>query len=79
MAWKRDYSFKNEKMRALRARAWMRQKDMAEKMELTASQISRIEHGHNTPQMNTVMRIAKALDVNPEELVEWQDPLDDLD
>lgn len=48
----------------------MEQKDLAEKTGLTPETISRIKNGQQEPRLSTVGKIAKALEVNVEDLID---------
>ena len=60
-----------EKMRAARHRRFMTQAELADKAGMTESTINRLEQGVQAPRISTVRKLAKALDVKPEELIEW--------
>ncbi len=60
-----------EKMRAARHRRFMTQAELAEKAGMTESTVNRLEQGVQAPRISTVRKLAKALDVKPEELIEW--------
>lgn len=55
-------------VRALRAERRMTQEDLAYKISLTVSQLSRIERGQVNPKWGTVTRIAAGLGLGPVEL-----------
>lgn len=50
-------------IRKIRTDANLSQKDLARRMELDPSQMSRLEHGDANPSWGTVRRIAAALEV----------------
>ena len=54
----------------LRRKANMKQTTLAERADLTASWISKIESGQADPPWGTVRRLAAGLDVSVEELAE---------
>jgi len=60
-----------EKMRSARHRRFMTQAELADKAGMTESTINRLEQGVQAPRISTVRKLAKALDVKPEELIEW--------
>jgi transcriptional regulator with XRE-family HTH domain len=57
-------------IRKIRADASLSQRDLAQKVELDPSQMSRLEHGDANPTWGTVRRIAVALEVTLGELAE---------
>lgn len=61
------------KLREARERQFVTQQELAERTGLTEATISRIENGLNQPRISTVRRLADALGVQPEELVQWGD------
>lgn len=50
-------------IRKIRADANLSQRELAQKMEIDPSQMSRLEHGDANPTYGTARRIAAALDV----------------
>lgn len=59
------------KLRQVRERLFVTQQELAEKAGMTEATISRIENGLHEPRISTVRRLADALGVLPEELVDW--------
>lgn len=59
------------KVRKLRMLADMSQKDLADKVELTASSISQLENNQISPTMNNFILICNALNISPAEF--WQE------
>lgn len=57
-------------IRKLRTDASLSQRDLAQRMDLDPSQMSRLERGDANPSWNTVRRIATALEVTLAELAE---------
>jgi transcriptional regulator with XRE-family HTH domain len=55
-------------IRKIRADANLSQRELAQKMEIDPSQMSRLEHGDANPTYGTARRIAAALDVTLAEL-----------
>jgi transcriptional regulator with XRE-family HTH domain len=51
-------------IRKARVEADCSQKDLAERLELNPSQVSRLEQGTSNPTWGTVRRVAAALDVD---------------
>lgn len=50
----------------------LNQQQLAEAAGLTKSTISRLESGYHKPHWETVRKLARALGVTPDELLEWQ-------
>ena len=59
------------KLREVRERRFVTQAELSNRTGLTVANISRIENGVQRPRISTVRKLAKALGVEPEELVEW--------
>jgi transcriptional regulator with XRE-family HTH domain len=59
------------KLRQVRERLFVTQAELAERAGMTEATISRIENGLHRPRISTVRKLASALGVPPEELVEW--------
>ena len=59
------------KLREVRERKFMSQQELADAAGTTKANISRLETGKQKPQMATVRKLAEALGVQPEELVDW--------
>jgi transcriptional regulator with XRE-family HTH domain len=62
------------RLRSIRERQALNQRELAEKAGLTPASLSRIETGTQEPYMSTVRKLAKALGVEPADLMT---PLDD--
>lgn len=62
---------RHDKLRAARERRFMTQQQLADKAGTSKANISRLESGDQKARMSTIVRLAEALDVRPEELVEW--------
>ena len=62
------------KLREVRQRKFMTQQELADAMGTTKANISRIENGKQAPFPSTIKRLAVALGVPPEELVDWDAP-----
>lgn len=58
-------------LRSVRERKYVTQQELAERTGLTEATISRIENGLNQPRISTVRKLADALGVHPDELVDW--------
>ena len=59
------------KLKELRERKFLTQQQLADKAGITKPNLSRLENGRQGVLASTVLRLAEALDVAPEELVEW--------
>jgi len=57
------------RIKALRKKRGLIQKELAERAGLTLAYIGRLETGHYDPQLSTLRRLAKALKVKVAELV----------
>jgi len=62
------------RLRSIRERQALNQRELAEKAGLTPASLSRIEAGVQEPYMSTVRKLATALGVQPADLMA---PLDD--
>lgn len=60
------------KVREWRLVRLMNQRDLAERAELTQDAISEIEQGKRQPRVKTLAKIARALDVEPRELLKTE-------
>jgi transcriptional regulator with XRE-family HTH domain len=61
------------KLRRLRRRAALSQRELAERAGITQETVSRLEHGHHAARGSTLRRLAKALGVQPHELIKGED------
>ena len=59
------------KLREARERRLMTQPELSERSGVMVATISRIENGLQQPRIPTVRKLAKALDLDPEELIVW--------
>ena len=59
------------RLREVRERKFLSQQELAGLAGVTKPNISRLENGHQKPRPRTVRRLAAALGVAPEELVDW--------
>ena len=62
---------RHDKLRAARERRFLTQQQLADKAGTSKANISRLESGEQKARMSTIVRLAQALDISPEELVEW--------
>lgn len=60
-------------LREWRRRRLLSQRDLAKKARVGLSTVVRVEKGDYRPTMRTLRRLAKALDVEPDQLVDWED------
>ncbi|WP_449437443.1 DUF4870 domain-containing protein [Pedobacter steynii] len=58
-------------MKALRSRKGMSQEELAEVSQLSLRTIQRIEGGETEARGDTLQRLAKALNITPDELIDW--------
>ncbi len=58
-----------EQLRNVRTRRLLTQDELADKAGVSQSTIANIERNNAAPQFRTIRRLAKALDVDPTELV----------
>lgn len=72
----RDYTVRSDKIRYERIRRRMTQEQLARRAELSLGQLSRIENGASgTPRFSTIDKIAEALGVEADDLIEWRMPV----
>ena len=60
------------KLRQVRQRLFVTQAELATRTGIAEATLSRIENGLQQPRISTVRKIADALGVAPEELVDWE-------
>lgn len=65
-----------KKIKELRSRKGMSQEELAEKSQLSLRTIQRIESGETEARGDTLQRLAKALNVTPDELIDWTESED---
>ena len=67
------------KVRNVRERLFVTQEELAERTGMSRATISRIESGQQRPRISTVRKLAAALGVPPETLIDWEaeDPGDE--
>jgi transcriptional regulator with XRE-family HTH domain len=58
-----------EKLRKVRTRRLLTQDDLAQKAGVSQSTIANIERDNAEPQFRTIRKLAKALDIDPTELL----------
>lgn len=59
-----------ENLRAARDKLGLTQEQVGERSGVQAGEISRIEAGKRDPQVSTVLKLAKAVEVRPGQLLE---------
>ncbi len=59
------------KLRAVRERMFVTQAELAQRTGIAEATLSRLENGVQRPRISTVRKIADALGVAPEDLVDW--------
>ncbi|MFA6277852.1 MAG: helix-turn-helix domain-containing protein [Pedobacter sp.] len=65
-----------KKIKQLRTNKGYSQEELAERTQLSLRTIQRIEGGETEPRGDTLKRLANALDVTPNDLIEWIDQED---
>lgn len=60
------------RLREWRLRRFRSQRELAETSGITQPTIARLETGAQRPRPKTIRMLAKALDIEPGELVEWE-------
>ncbi|ATP56040.1 DNA-binding protein [Pedobacter ginsengisoli] len=60
-----------KRIKALRSRKGMSQEELAEVSQLSLRTIQRIEGGETEARGDTLQRLAKALNISPDELIDW--------
>lgn len=61
-------------LRSVRLRRLLTQRELAKSAGLTTASVSRIETGTTKARISTVRRLAKALDVDPDDLLAANEP-----
>jgi transcriptional regulator with XRE-family HTH domain len=56
-------------LKELRERQFLSQEDLARKSEMTTGTINRLENGKHKPRYVTIRKLAKALNVDPKDIV----------
>lgn len=62
----------SKKVKELRKRKGFSQEELAEKSGLSVRTIQRIENGESDPSGDSIKRISVALEVTPDELIDWK-------
>ena len=62
-----------QRMRTVRERLWVTQAELAARAGVTKATVSRLENGLQRPRISTVRKLAAALGVAPEEIVDRAD------
>ena len=60
------------RLREVRERMFVTQVELAERSGISRANISRLENGLQRPRISTVRKLAAALGVEPDELIEWE-------
>ncbi len=58
-----------ENVKALRTKRLLTQEELAEKAGVSAATVVNVERNNQEPQFRTIRKLAKALDVDPTELL----------
>lgn len=61
--------FVGDRLRQIRTRRALTQEQVAERANITTAAVARIERNEAEPRMTTLGKLARALDVDPAELV----------
>jgi|WetSurMetagenome_2_1015567.scaffolds.fasta_scaffold738589_2 transcriptional regulator with XRE-family HTH domain len=56
------------KLKIIREKQFLSQEDLAKKSEMTTCTINRLENGKHKPRFATIRKLAKALDIAPEDI-----------
>jgi len=64
------------KIKELRGRKGFSQDELAETAQLNLRTIQRIESGETGPRGDTLKRLAAALDITPDDLIDWAEEED---
>jgi transcriptional regulator with XRE-family HTH domain len=59
------------RLREVRERRFVTQAELADRTGIARATLSRLENGEQRPRISTVRKIADALGVQPEDLVDW--------
>ncbi len=59
-----------ENLRRLRLASGLTQEDLSDATAMNAAEISRLERGTRDPQLHTIVRLVRGLDVSAAELLE---------
>ena len=59
------------KLREVRVRRFVTQEELAARTGMSRATLSRLEGGLQRPRISTVRKLAEALGVAPEDLVDW--------
>ena len=63
------------RLREVRKKKAMTQEDVAHKAGIAVSQVGRIERGKLNPSISTIFVIALAMEIEPKDLFEFEEPL----
>jgi transcriptional regulator with XRE-family HTH domain len=58
-----------DRLRDLRVRRALTQKELADKADIGTNTVARLERNETEPHMSTLRKLARALDVDPSELI----------
>ena len=68
--WRADPVHAGKRLRVLRERSGLNQQQLARQARLVHEEISRLEHGEQSPLAHTVHKLCQALDIAPERFVD---------
>lgn len=66
------YSFRGGWLRYYRIRKLMTQEDLGRAARVSVDTVVRIENGRSTPQLMTISKLAEALEIHPDNLIEYE-------
>ncbi len=72
MTWSKAMRVDGAKLRQARERRLITQPELSDLSGVMVATISRIENGLQQPRIPTVRKLAKALGVEADELIDWQ-------
>jgi transcriptional regulator with XRE-family HTH domain len=58
-----------DRLRDLRVRRALTQEELADKADVGTNTVARLEHNETEPHMSTLRKLARALNVDPSELI----------
>ena len=61
-----------DRLRDLRVRRALTQQELAEKADVGTNTVARLERNETEPHMSTLRKLARALDIEPEELAKGE-------
>ena len=65
----KDNMLVGRRIKRFRLEAKLNQNELAEKAEIDTNNLSRIERGQTTPMLETILKIAAALEITPNDIL----------